>query len=87
MDGVFYSSLICECDKIEDIIENVSAYYPPQTPIIIADKISWRDEKIIKSTIGGILAILKNTQVSRQSLILIGKVYETANINRWLWGI
>ncbi|CAA6821807.1 MAG: Cobalamin biosynthesis precorrin-3 methylase CbiF [uncultured Aureispira sp.] len=68
-------------NTIEAIIKNVSIYYPPQTTIIIADRISWEDQKIIKSTLENIIEVLKTEHVSRQSLILIGKVYETANIN------
>jgi precorrin-4/cobalt-precorrin-4 C11-methyltransferase len=45
--------------------------YTPETPVVVAYRVSWPDEVIIHGTLGDIVASVKAAGFTRQALILV----------------
>jgi precorrin-4/cobalt-precorrin-4 C11-methyltransferase len=58
---------------IEKVVEELKKGYPEETPAAIVYRVSWDDEKILLTTIGGLSAKIKEERISRTALILVGK--------------
>ncbi len=56
--------------KIGEVVEELLTSYPPDTPVAVVYKASWRDEKIIKARLSDIAA--KARDVKKTALILVG---------------
>ena len=54
--------------------------YSPDTPVIIAKRISWQDEEIVKTDIEHMVETIKEKGFTKTALILIGEVFR--NIHR-----
>lgn len=58
--------------KIGEVVEELLTSYPPDTPVAVVYKASWRDEKIIKARLSDIAAKAKARGVKKTALILVG---------------
>jgi precorrin-4 C11-methyltransferase len=56
----------------EDIQARLLTAYPPETPAIIAYRVSWPDELIVRTTLTNLQEELRRHQLSRTTLILVG---------------
>jgi len=56
--------------------------YPPETPVVIAYRVSWPDECIIRTTLGNLHEELRRSRLSRTTLILVGKALATRETSR-----
>lgn len=72
--------LYLSINKLEEIVETLRTGYSPETPIIIAYKVSWPDEKIIKGTLENILEKTTEEKITKTALILVGEVLLKKNI-------
>lgn len=63
-------------ELIHEIIEELKIYYPLDTPIIIGYKVSWADEKIIRTTLRNFFIDCNVNEIQRHTIILIGECYE-----------
>lgn len=61
-------------DRIEKVVEELTAGYPPQTPVAVVYRASWPDETVIRGTLADIAGKVRETGLSRQGLILVGEV-------------
>jgi precorrin-4/cobalt-precorrin-4 C11-methyltransferase len=48
--------------------------YPEETPIVVAYKVSWPDEKIVHTTLADLEAAVKEHKIYRTTLFLVGSV-------------
>jgi precorrin-4 C11-methyltransferase len=55
-----------------DVQARLLTAYPPQTPVVIAYRISWPDELIVRTTLANLHTELLNRKLSRTTLILVG---------------
>jgi len=46
--------------------------YPPQTPCVVAYKVTWPDERIIRCTLHDLAAQLRAARITRHALVLVG---------------
>lgn len=51
--------------------------YPGDTPVAVVVRATWPDQKILRGTMDTIAGILKKEGVSRQAMIVVGKVLDT----------
>jgi len=49
----------------------ITVYYSPKTRVIFAYKVSWKDEKIVESTIESIDKVLNNIELPKHTIIVI----------------
>lgn len=63
---------------LEDVVnELITGGYSADTPIAIVHKASWPEEKIIRATLETIVAKIKDTDINRTAMIVVGKCLDT----------
>ena len=62
--------------KSEAVMEKLTKAYPPGTPAVIAYRVGWPDQKIIHTTIEHIADQIKENNLNRQALIMVGHVFD-----------
>lgn len=71
---------------IDDIILDLREGYPPETPVAVVYKASWKEEKIIRGTLEDIAEQVKNANIKSQSVIIVGDVLEKSGISKLYGG-
>ncbi len=51
--------------------------YAPDTPVAIVVRATWPDQKILRGTIGTIAGIIHDAGVTRQAMIIVGRVLDS----------
>jgi precorrin-4/cobalt-precorrin-4 C11-methyltransferase len=59
--------------QIENTVQTLVPYYGIDCPAAVIYHASWPDEKIIRGTLGDIVAKVKKTELGRTSIILVGR--------------
>jgi len=68
---IFYLSV----HLISDIVkEAIKGGYPKSTPVAAIYRASWKDEKIIKGTLGDIVKKVRDKKITRTAIIIVGDV-------------
>jgi precorrin-4/cobalt-precorrin-4 C11-methyltransferase len=57
---------------LEQVTADLSEVYGPQAPVMVAYRVSWPDEHFIRGTLADIAAKVREANISRQALILVG---------------
>ena len=57
----------------EQVQEQLSTAYPPDTPAAILYRVSWPDEKIIVTTLARLAATIREHRLTRTTLIMVGQ--------------
>ncbi len=57
---------------IDRVVAELSAAYGPETPAVVAYRVSWPDQQLIRGTLADIGAKVKEAGIERQALILVG---------------
>ena len=60
-------------NNLARVVKELTPLYGPDCPVVVAYRVSWPDEKILKSTLAGIRKKVKAAGITRTALILIGK--------------
>ncbi|MBI2875397.1 MAG: precorrin-4 C(11)-methyltransferase [Candidatus Tectomicrobia bacterium] len=60
-------------DRIDKVVEELAAGYPPQTPVAVVYRASWPEEKVIRGTLAEIAGKVREAGLNRQGLILVGE--------------
>jgi len=71
---------------IDEVVSELRVGYPHDTPIAVVYKASWREEKIIRGTLGDITEKVKKAGVKSQSVIIVGDVLEKTGFSRLYGG-
>lgn len=61
--------------RIEEVVGQLGEHYAPDTPVMVAYRVGWPDQKFLRSTLGDIAAQVRAEQIGRQALILVGEVF------------
>lgn len=65
--------------RIEEVVGQLRAHYPGDTPALVAYRVGWPEQKFLRSTLENIAEKVRSEQIGRQALILVGEVFgETA---------
>ncbi|MCW3134832.1 MAG: precorrin-4 C(11)-methyltransferase [Methanophagales archaeon] len=67
---------------IDDVVSELRDGYPPETPVAVVHKASWREEKIIRGTLSDITEKVKNAGIESQSVIIVGYVLEKSGVSK-----
>ena len=69
---VFYLSVHLISDIVEEILKG--GIYTKETPAAVVYRATWKDQKIIKGTLGNIVNRTKESKIIKTALIIIGDV-------------
>jgi precorrin-4/cobalt-precorrin-4 C11-methyltransferase len=62
--------------RIEKVVAELKVHYPVDTPAIVAYRVGWPDQKLIRGTLENIAGKLRSARIERQAIILIGEVFK-----------
>lgn len=57
---------------IDAVVAELTPAYGPETPVVVAYRVSWPDQRFIYGKLSTIAALVKEAGVERQALILVG---------------
>ena len=65
-------SSISASSFIERVVAELTPAYGPETPVVVAYRVSWPDQQLIRGTLGTIAGLVQASGIERQALILVG---------------
>lgn len=65
---------------IEDVVEDLLNHYPNDTPVAVVKKASWEDQKVIRGTLNDISIKVKDADIKKTAMIIVGKVLDPGKI-------
>lgn len=74
---VFYLSVHLISDIVEEILKG--GIYNKETPAAVVYRATWKDQKIIKGTLGDIVNKTKESKIIKTALIIVGDVLAPTN--------
>ncbi|MGQ9512606.1 precorrin-4 C(11)-methyltransferase [Thermodesulfitimonas sp.] len=63
---------------IEEVAAALAAGYPPETPVVVVEKVTWPEERIIHCRLGELPAAVRGAGITKTALILVGDFLEAA---------
>jgi precorrin-4/cobalt-precorrin-4 C11-methyltransferase len=57
---------------IDRVVADLTPAYGPETPVVVAYRVSWPDQRLIRGTLATISAQVREAGIERQALILVG---------------
>jgi len=57
---------------IDTVVAELTPAYGPETPVVVAYRVSWPDQQMIRGTLATIADLVKASGIERQALILVG---------------
>ncbi|MGB9803540.1 MAG: precorrin-4 C(11)-methyltransferase [Desulfofundulus sp.] len=64
--------------QMEQVVEELLAGgYPSQTPVVIVEKASWPEERLLWGTLADIVNQVKEAGITRTALVLVGDVFNS----------
>ena len=67
--------LFLSISMLADIVERLKEGYPPDTPVVVAYRVGWQDEKIVKGSLCDIVDRVATMGIKKTALIMVGKVF------------
>lgn len=58
--------------QLQRLTEELSEFYGPKAPVVVAYRVSWPDEQLIRGTLADIAAKIQAAGITRQALIMVG---------------
>lgn len=74
-----HGSTICiflSVQMIEKVVEELGQGYPLDTPIVVAQRVSWPDQKIVRGTLADIAEKVKIEKISKTALIIVSPAFK-----------
>ncbi|MHC1741616.1 MAG: precorrin-4 C(11)-methyltransferase [Syntrophobacteraceae bacterium] len=60
---------------IDKVAAELAEHYPRETPVVVAYRVGWSDEKLVEGTLATIVEKVREAGIVRQALILVGNVF------------
>ena len=54
------------------MVAELTPAYGPETPVVVAYRVSWPDQRLLRGTLATIAALVKEAGLERQALIMVG---------------
>jgi precorrin-4/cobalt-precorrin-4 C11-methyltransferase len=64
--------------QIEQVVAELLHHYPAETPMVVAYRVGWPEEMLLKTTLANAVSAVKAAGISRQALIMVGEVFGAA---------
>jgi len=62
--------------QMEKVVLELSCQYPLSTPVCVAYRVGWPDQKLVEGTLETIAARVREAGIRRQALIMVGDVFK-----------
>jgi precorrin-4/cobalt-precorrin-4 C11-methyltransferase len=63
---------------IEKVREELLQGYPEDTPVVVIEKASWPDQKVVRGTLKEIAEVVKEAGIKKTALIYVGRALEAS---------
>ncbi len=70
--------LFLSAAQVGEVVEALTPHYGPDAPVVVAYRVSWPDQQIIRCTLGTLAGELKQAKIHLTALILIGPMLDPA---------
>ncbi len=70
-----HGSTLClylSANLADEVQKDLLACYPPETPVAVAYKVSWPEEKIVRGRLDGLAALCSKEKIKMHALIFVG---------------
>lgn len=57
---------------LEQVAADLAAVYGPESPVVVAYRVSWPEERLLRGTLADIAAKVRQANITRQALIMVG---------------
>ena len=57
---------------IDAVVAELTPVYGPETPVVVAYRVSWPDQRLLRGKLATIAALVKEAGIERQALIMVG---------------
>jgi precorrin-4/cobalt-precorrin-4 C11-methyltransferase len=57
---------------LDAVVAELTSAYGPETPVVVAYRVSWPDQRLLRGTLATIVDIIKESGIERQALIMVG---------------
>ncbi|MGC9195006.1 MAG: precorrin-4 C(11)-methyltransferase [Syntrophobacteraceae bacterium] len=61
--------------RIEEVVGQLLVHYPVDTPVLVAYRVGWPEQKFLRATLETIASRVREEQIGRQAIILVGEVF------------
>lgn len=61
--------------QIEQVVTELLCHYPVETPMVVAYRVGWPEETLLRTTLAEAASVVKAAGISRQALIMVGDVF------------
>jgi precorrin-4/cobalt-precorrin-4 C11-methyltransferase len=68
-------------NNLTRVVRDLAPHYGAACPAVVAYRVSWPDERILRGTLASIRAIVKASGITRTALILVGRVLAESAFN------
>ncbi|MGE5239315.1 MAG: precorrin-4 C(11)-methyltransferase [Chloroflexota bacterium] len=58
---------------IEKVRDELREGYPDETPVVVIERASWPEQKIVRGTLGTIVELVKEAEIRKTALIYVGE--------------
>jgi precorrin-4/cobalt-precorrin-4 C11-methyltransferase len=62
-------------------VAELTPHYGADCPVVVAVRVGWPDQQVIRGTLADIAAVVRTAKVTRTALILVGRVFESADFS------
>jgi precorrin-4/cobalt-precorrin-4 C11-methyltransferase len=67
--------------NIRRVVAELTPHYGADCPVVVAVRVGWPDQQVIRGTLADIAAVVRTAKVTRTALILVGRVFESADFS------
>jgi precorrin-4/cobalt-precorrin-4 C11-methyltransferase len=71
-------ALFLSAAQMPEVIAALAPHYGPDAPVVVAYRVSWPDQQILRTTLGDVTARMAEAGITRTALILIGPMLDEA---------
>jgi precorrin-4/cobalt-precorrin-4 C11-methyltransferase len=68
--------LFLSAAQVPAVVEALSPHYGPEAPVVVAYRVSWPDQRLLRCTLATLAETMKAAQIHLTALILVGPMLE-----------
>lgn len=65
-------AIFLSVQMIDEVVADLLKGYPASTPVVVVEKASWVDEKVVRGKLADIVSKVKETGIKKTAMILVG---------------
>jgi precorrin-4/cobalt-precorrin-4 C11-methyltransferase len=69
--------LFLSAAQVAEVVAALTPHYGPEAPVVVAYRVSWPDQRLLRCTLATLAAEMKAAQIHLTALILIGPMLES----------